>query len=79
MSKYFELNSKIEFRYLEDMKRIIAYLETMGTIRCTKKKIESLWEEFSTERGLMKCWLEPTDVTLYDFACWLDDYQGDEA
>lgn len=79
MSSYFEMNSKIEFKYPEDMKRIISYLETVGTIRCTQKKIESLWEEFSTERCAMKCWLEPADVTLYDFACWLDDYQGVEA
>ena len=77
MSSYFELNSRIEFRYPADMRRIITYLETVGTIRCTKKKIESLWEEFSTERCVG--WLEPTDVTLYDFACWLDDYQGDGA
>ena len=76
MSKYFELNERIEFRYPTDMKRILSYLETVGTIRCTKKKIESLWEDFSSER--YASWLNPDDETLYDFACWLDDYQGDE-
>lgn len=72
MSKFFEMNERIEFIYPNDMKKIISYLETMGTIRCTKKKIESLWEEFSEER--CASWLGPDDEDLYDFANWLNDY-----
>lgn len=73
MSKYFELKKEIEFNHPNDMKKIIEYLETVGTIHCTHKKLESLWYDFSETYSAG--WLNPDDELLSDFATWLDDYE----
>ena len=73
MSKYFKLNTPETFRYPDDLKNIKSYLEEKGTIYCTDKELEKLWEEFS-DTEYSASWLSPDSESLERFAEWLDEY-----
>ena len=60
--------------YPEDLKRIRSYLEKIGTLNCTDKKLDSLWCKFSEEEYCAG-WLNPHDDLLEHFADWLEEYE----
>ena len=73
MSRYFKLNTPETFRYPEDFETIKSYLEEKGTIYCTDKELEKMWEEFS-DTEYSASWLSPDSESLERFAEWLDEY-----
>ena len=78
MSKYFRLNiheTPETFRYPEDFETIKSYLEEKGTIYCSNKELEKMWEEFS-DRYYSESWLKPEPKSLEWFAEWLDEYES---
>lgn len=62
-----------DFRYPEDMMKILKYLNERGQIFVSAKTIESLYEDFS-ERACAG-WLCVNDDTLADFEEWLNDVE----
>lgn len=59
-----------EFRYPEDMKNIMEYLEAHGTLKIRSSTVESLYREFSDEK-YSAGWISPDVEILERFADWL--------
>lgn len=70
--KVFEFKNESSFNYAEDMKKILDYLNDVGTINpnISKKNIEKLYEKFSNEYGSVD-WMVVNDNLLENFAQWL--------
>lgn len=60
--------------YPEDLKQIRNYLEQIGILNCTDKKLDNLWRYFSDDK-YSASWLDPTDDSLEHFAYWLEKYE----
>lgn len=80
--KAFKRFPEYDFLYPEDMKKIILYLENIGTINVEHDVLEKLYQKFSEEHAAS--WLS-TDTILYDgdeelyvleeFANWLENQE----
>ena len=73
MSQYY---TRHHLRYAEYVKKIAAYLNERGDLRCGLNKLEELWEEFSDEYSAG--FLIPDDEFLYQFERWLNKYDVDK-
>lgn len=73
--KVYERNEVNNFRYPEEMKRILDYLNKHGNILVKDSVIESLYYEFSDERYCAG-WMGVDEQMLEEFEDWLNDYDG---
>lgn len=67
---------KIEYRYPEDMERIMSYLNSRGKVNVSEKMIERLYEDFS-EHMYCAQWLIVSEEILNQFSEWLSDIELD--
>ena len=72
--KAFERKKVFSFRYPDEMEKILNYLNTVGKIFVSPKKIEELYEDFSEEKYCAS-WMGVNDELLEQFADWLEDYE----
>lgn len=73
--KAFEYNFN-DFRYPEDMERIIKYLKENGTINISYELLEELYSDFS-EDNYCAGWMILNDFYIREFAKWLSEYEVD--
>ena len=57
--------------YPEDLKKIRDYLEGIGELKCSDRKLDMLWRDFSDE-CYCASFLSPDNDTLERFANWLE-------
>lgn len=63
-----------QYRYPEDMKKILDYLHKHGTILVKEYTIEDLYRKFSKEK-YSAGWICVNDNTLRYFEDWLCNYE----
>lgn len=63
-------SDETQFRYPEDMKKIMDYLQAHGTVQVQEKSIELFYEIFSDSQ-YDAGWLHVNDQILEEFADWL--------
>ena len=73
--KVFVFNEEYsDFRYPEDVKRIMGYLNERGTVNVSIHQIESLYRDYCDEVWAAG-WMELDDNILFSFAEWLSDHE----
>jgi hypothetical protein len=73
--KVYERNEVNNFRYPEEMKRILDYLNEHGKIFVKDSVIEDLYYEFSSDK-YEAGWMGVNEQMLEEFEDWLNDYDG---
>ena len=63
-----------EFRYPEDMRKILAYLNEHGILQIQPNTVEELYGDFS-ESVYCAGWMGVDDRMLEEFADWLSEYE----
>lgn len=63
-----------EFRYPEDMRKILAYLNEHGILQIQPNTVEELYGDFS-ESVYCAGWMGVDDRMLEAFADWLSEYE----
>ena len=71
--KAFEPN-RIQFKYWDEMEKILTYLNDNGNLNITPKKVEELYEEYS-EDVWCAGWICVNDERLESFANWLSEIE----
>ena len=72
--KVYERNEEKNYRYPDDMKKILDYLNKCGKILVKDSTIEDLYYEFS-DNFYSASWLNPSDGVLEQFEGWLNNYE----
>lgn len=76
--KYFVRHKEYKARYPEDLKKIRAHLESIGSLDTTDAELESLYSKFSSERycaGWSVLRFEFLNDILEEFADWLEQQE----
>ena len=69
-------NCENDYRFPEDMERILNYLNTNGQLNIKPQKVEELYEAYS-EDVWCAGWIMVTDESLESFADWLSEVEVD--
>ena len=69
--RVYEKQDSKNVNYLDDMKRILDYLNEHGTLLVKPLTVEKLYHDFSKDRYAV--WLYVDDDVLEEFANWLDE------
>ena len=72
--KVYERNEKNNYRYPDEMEKILNYLNGCGKILVKDSTIENLYYEFCDER-YDAGWLGVNKEILEDFENWLNEYE----
>ena len=70
--KPFVRNKEYIFTYPDEMKKIISFLESIGTININYDTLERLYYDFS-EECYSASWITVNEDILKEFARWLED------
>jgi hypothetical protein len=69
--KVYTRNHLEELNHPEDMRKIMAYLESHGTLHVNARTVENLYYDFSDTYAAG--WLFVNDDRLEEFADWLEN------
>ena len=72
--KAFERNQLNNFRYPEEMAKILDYLGKHGTLNISPEEVERLYEDYS-EQEWCASWIIVNDARLSDFAEFLENIE----
>ena len=66
------MNIKQEIAYPEDIKKIMNYLEKIGTVNINEDIIRNLWKLYSDDR-YCALWLDPTEENMKEFREYISE------